>query len=266
MRKATLTAVAVLIVAVLLFPLYWMLNIAFQPGQSLAALSVVPTHVGFGGFTTALREQGGSILTSLVVAFGAALLCLAVSAPAAYALARFRLPGTRWVLFAALVAQMVPDIVVANAVYNAYVDLRLVNSVPGLILADAALGIPFVTVLLRAFMAGLPGEVLEASMIDGANRFRTFLSMVLPMSRNALITGGVFAFLFAWSDFLFALTLNTTDDVTPVTLGIYDYLGVDVTDWSAVMATAVLASLPAAVLLVFAQRHIVSGISGGSTR
>ncbi|MFC7343490.1 carbohydrate ABC transporter permease [Saccharopolyspora griseoalba] len=266
MRSATSTAVALAIVAVLLFPLYWMINIALQPGSSLAALSPVPDDAGLGGFAAALRDQGGAMATSLAIALGAAVLCLAISAPAAYALGRFRLRGARLVLFGSLVAQMVPDIVVANAVYNAYVDLRLVNSYLGLILADAALGIPFATVLLRAFMAGLPGEVLEAAMVDGANRLRTFVSVVVPMSRNALITGGVFAFLFAWSDFLFALTLNTTDDVKPVTLAIYDYLGVDTTDWSAVMATAVLASLPAAVLLVFAQRHIVSGISGGSVK
>lgn len=115
-------------------------------------------------------------------------------------------------------------------------------------------------------MVGLPGEVIEAAMVDGATRLRAFLAVVIPMSRNALVTAGLFAFLFAWKDFLFALTLNTTESVKPVTLGIYDYLGVSTTDWSAVMATSVVASLPAAVLLVFAQRHIAAGISGGSVK
>ncbi|MGP4014260.1 carbohydrate ABC transporter permease [Saccharopolyspora sp. 5N708] len=268
MRSSSLghTALALGILAVLLFPLYWMLNIALQPGKSLTAISPVPLDAGLGGFAEALGTQGGAMLTSFAVAIGATVLCLAIAAPAAFALARFRLPGARVVLFAALVAQMVPDIVIANAVYNAYVDLRLVNSYLGLVLADAALGIPFVMVLLRAFMTGLPGEVFEAAMVDGANRFRVFVSIALPMSRNALITGGLFAFLFAWSDFLFALTLNTTDDIKPITLGIYDFLGVDLTDWSAVMATSVLASVPAAVLLVFAQRYIAAGISGGSIK
>ncbi len=88
---------------------------------------------------------------------------------------------------------------------------------------------------------------------------RLFRSVVLPLSRNALITSGVFAFLFAWGDTLFALTLTTSDAVRPVTLGVYDYLGAHSTRWDATMATAVLASLPAAVLLVVAQRHVTDG-------
>jgi multiple sugar transport system permease protein len=200
----------------------------------------------------------------MLVALGAVAVCLAVATPAAYALARFRPPGARAVVFATLITQMVPGIVVANAIYNAYVDLDLVNSYLGLILADASLGIPFTIILLRAFMVSIPGEVVEAAMVDGAGRLRVLIGVVLPMSRNALITGGLFTFLFAWSDFLFALTLNTTDDVKPVTLGIYEYIGAHVGDWGAVMAVATLSSIPAAVLLVVAQKYVAAGISAGS--
>jgi multiple sugar transport system permease protein len=86
------------------------------------------------------------------------------------------------------------------------------------------------------------------------------------MSRNALITAGLFTFLFAWSDFMFALTLNTTDDVKPITLGIYQFVGAHVSDWGAVMATAVLSAVPAAILLVVAQKYISAGITGGSIK
>lgn len=161
---------------------------------------------------------------------------------------------------------MVPGIVIANALYSAYAELGLVNSYLGLILADASLGLPFSIVLLRAFMVSIPGEVVEAALVDGANRFTAFVRIVLPMSRNALITAGLFTFLFAWSDFMFALTLNTTDDVKPITLGIYQFVGAHVSDWGAVMATAVLSAVPAAILLVLAQKYIAAGISGGSIK
>ncbi|XKK38154.1 ABC transporter permease subunit [Nocardiopsis sp. ARC36] len=108
--------------------------------------------------------------------------------------------------------------------------------------------------------------MIEAGMIDGGGRLRVLVSIVLPMSRNALITAGLFTFLFAWSDFLFALTLNTTDAVKPVTLGIYEYIGAHVGDWGAVMAAAVLSSVPAAVLLVVAQRYVAAGISSGALK
>ena len=104
------------------------------------------------------------------------------------------------------------------------------------------------------------------SQIDGAGPVRVFLRVVLPMSRNALITSGLFAFLFAWSDFMFALTLNTTDDVKPITLGIYQYIGAHVGDWGSVMAAAVLSTVPAAILLVLAQKYIAAGITGGSVK
>ncbi|MFC9430251.1 carbohydrate ABC transporter permease [Streptomyces sp. NPDC056987] len=260
------TALALLILVVLLFPLYWMVNIALQPGESLAATHWLPTSPGWDNFQRALSSQGGSLVTSLVVALGAVVVCLALAAPAAYGLAQLGLRGSRTMVFATLITQMVPGIVIANALYSAYVELRLVNSPLGLILADASLGLPFSIVLLRAFMVSIPREVVEAALVDGANRLTAFVRIVLPMSRNALLTAGLFTFLFAWSDFMFALTLNTTDDVKPITLSMYEYIGAHVSDWGAVMATAVVSAVPAAILLVVAQKYVAAGISGGSVK
>jgi multiple sugar transport system permease protein len=260
------TAIAVVILLVLLFPLYWMLNIALQPGQSLAATHWLPTSPSWDNFRRALDTQGGSLLTSFVVALGAVGVCLALAAPAAYGLAQFGLRGSRTIVFGTLITQMVPGIVIANALYSAYVDLHLVNSYGGLILADASLGLPFSIVLLRAFMVAIPTEVVEAALVDGANRFTAFIRIVIPMSRNALITAGLFTFLFAWSDFMFALTLNTTDDVKPITLGMYEFVGAHVSDWGAVMATAVISAVPAAILLVVAQKYVAAGVTGGAVK
>ncbi|MWA08232.1 carbohydrate ABC transporter permease [Streptomyces sp. BA2] len=265
-RRWGATVGGVLILGVMLFPLYWMLNTALQPEAGLLEVSPIPHGVDLSGFTSAIREQGGHLLTSLAVAFGAVTICLAIAAPAAYGLAQFRLRGTRTIVFGTLITQMVPGIVIANALYSAYVDLGLVNSYFGLMLADASLGIPFAIVLMRSFMVAIPKEVIEAAEVDGAGRLRTFVQVVLPMSRNSLITAGLFSFLYAWSDFMFALTLNTTDDVKPVTLGIYQYIGAHVGDWGSVMAASVLSAIPAAVLLVLAQKYIAAGITGGSVK
>ncbi|MFE2380187.1 carbohydrate ABC transporter permease [Streptomyces misionensis] len=265
-RRWGTTAVGLLILCVMLFPLYWMVNTALQPDSGLLEVGPVPHGLDLSGFSSALTEQGGHLLTSLVVALGAVVICLAFSAPAAYGLAQFRLRGTRTVVFGTLITQMVPGIVIANALYSTYVDLGLVNSYFGLMLADASLGIPFAIVLMRSFMVAIPREVIEAAEVDGAGRMRTFLRVVLPMSRNSLITAGLFSFLYAWSDFMFALTLNTTDHVKPVTLGIYQYIGAHVGDWGSVMAASVLAAIPAAVLLVLAQKYIAAGITGGSVK
>ena len=201
-----------------------------------------------------------------MIALGTVAFSLVIAAPAAYALAHLRIRGAGVVLLAILVSQMIPGIVVANAIYSAYSDLGLLNSVFGLILADSTLAIPFAMLILRAFMLTVPRSIMEAAEVDGAGPVRVFVSIVLPLSRNAIITAALFSFLFAWGDFLFALTLTTTGDVRPVTLGLYTYVGAFVADWSSVMATAVMASVPALVLLVVAQRYVAAGTTAGAVK
>ena len=260
------TIIGVAILAVLLFPLYWMLNVSLQHSSGAVATPWLPTDISFHGYATALHDQGGHLLTSLVIAIGSVIFSLLIAAPAAYALAQLRVRGTSVVLLLVLISQMVPNIVVANALYGAYSNLGLVNSLWGLIVADSSLGVPFAMLVLHAFMRSIPPSVIEAAQLDGAGPIRVFVSIVLPLCRNALITAALFCFLFAWGDFLFALTLTTTADVRPVTLGLYTYVGAFVADWSSVMATAVMASIPAVVLLVIAQRYVAAGTTAGAVK
>ncbi|WP_331773411.1 carbohydrate ABC transporter permease (plasmid) [Embleya sp. NBC_00888] len=250
----------------MLFPVYWMVNASLQPAGNTLRGDWFPFHPDFGGYATALRDQGRNLVTSLVVALGSVALSLGLAAPAAYALAQFRIRGSNVVLFGILVTQMVPGIVVANALYSAYNDLGLLNSYLGLILADSTAGVPFAIIVMRSFMQSIPREIIEAARVDGAGRLRVFRSVVLPLSTNALITAAVFTFLFTWSDFLFALTLTTTETVQPITLGIHQYIGAHTNQWNAIMATAVMASVPAAMLLVAAQRYVAAGATSGAVK
>jgi multiple sugar transport system permease protein len=260
------SAVAILLIAVMLFPVYWMLNISLQPSGNTLSATFFPTHPTLDGYRAALDDQGRNLVTSMLIASGTVVVTLVIAAPCAYALAQFRFRWISWALLAILISQMIPGIVIANALYTLYERLGLLNSVPGLIVANAANAIPFGILILRSFMLGVPGSIVEAARVDGAGPLRAFLSIVVPISRNSLITVGLFAFLFAWSDFIFALTLTTQGNVVPVTLGIYTYLGAHVANWSAVMATAVLASIPAVVLLVVAQKYIAAGATGGAVK
>src|SRR5258707_12289471 len=113
-------------------------------------------------------------------------------------------------------------------------------------------------------MGSIPNELVEPARLAGPGHFRAFWSVIVPLSRNSIITAGLFSFLFAWSDFLFALTLTTGTTVRPITLGIYSYLTANVQGWAPVMATSVLASIPAILLLLFAQRFIAEGALGGA--
>lgn len=268
LRRWLMTTACLPIVGLLLFPLYWMVNASFQ--SSSALLRTPPVWMPFSGtaegYSGALSTQGGHLATSLLVSLGTVALTLLVAAPGAYALAHFRLRGTVTIVVALLLAQIVPNIVMANALYTIFNGLGLLNSYAGLILADSTAAVPFAIIVLRSFMVSLPRELSEAALIDGAGYWRAFLYIVLPVSRNGLITAALFSFLFAWSDFLFALTLSTNGEIQPVTLSIYQFLGSNTASWNAVMATAVIASVPAILLLAVAQRYVSAGLTGGAVK
>ncbi|GAA0994106.1 carbohydrate ABC transporter permease [Subtercola frigoramans] len=260
------TLLGVLFLAIMLFPVYWMINTSLQKGGSSVNSSLLPLNPSFAGYVQAFNEQGANLGTSLVVSLFTVAFTLAVATPAAYALAKFRLRWMNLVLVALLISQMIPGIVIANALYTAFNSMGLLNSIPGLVLADATSSIPFAILIMRSFMVTIPPSLVEAARVDGAGHLRAFWSIVIPISRNSIITAGLFAFLFTWSDFVFALTLTTSDAVKPVTLGIYSYLSANVQSWSPVMATAVLSSVPAFILLLFAQRYIAAGALGGAVK
>lgn len=262
------TAVALLILAVMLFPLYWMLNASLLPSTALVKPSPtwIPVHGTLQGYRRALSSQGSHLLISLGVSAGTVVLVLLIAVPAAYGLAQLRAPGGRLLTFAFLIAQMIPGVVMANSFYTAANKLQLLDSPLALVLADSTLCVPFAVLILQASMRGVPAELSEAALLDGASRLRTLLSVILPVSRNAVVTASLFSFLFAWADFLFAVTLTTRDDRAPVTVGIYRFIGAHLSDWNSVMATGVIASLPAAVLLVVAQRYVAAGVTSGAVK
>ncbi|MCU1474645.1 MAG: transporter permease [Amnibacterium sp.] len=261
-----MTVLGVLFLAVMIFPVYWMVNSSLQANAGAATTTWFPFQPTFEGYVVAFQQQIQNFLSSMVISLGTVVVTLLFATPAAYGLARFRMRGTRAFLLVLLITQMIPTIVIANALYTLFNDVNLLNTYWGLILADSAAQIPFSILLMRAFMESIPPSLVEAALVDGANNFRAFISIVIPISRNAIVTAALFTFLGAWGDFLIALTLTSTTAVRPITLGIYNYIGSNVTDWAPVMATAVLASLPAAVLLVVAQKYIAAGALGGAVK
>jgi multiple sugar transport system permease protein len=274
----TLAAAAALVVV--LFPVYAIVVGSFESTGTLFSGTFywLPHEPTLDNYRTVLQgasantqetvsgSQTRNVLTSLIVGLGTALLSLAVAVPAAYALSKYRLRVTIVIVSSLLVAQIVPSIVLATSLFIVFHWIHLLNSYPGLILADGTYAIPFAILVLRAFFFSLPNELMDAARVDGASEWRTFRLVVIPLARSAIITVAVFAFLAGWGDFIFALTILNGTGIQPITLGIYNYLGNYSTDWGAVMASAVIALVPAAVMLVMAQRYIASGLTAGSVK
>lgn len=265
-RKWPMTVLGVIFLGIMVFPIYWMINSSLQSNSGAATTAWFPLHPTLAGYSAAIQQQGANLVTSLIISLSAVVLTILVATPAAYGLARFKMKGMTAFVFVLLITQMIPTIVIANALYTLFNNWNLLNSYLGLILADSAAQIPFAIILMRAFMVSVPQSLVEAALVDGANNFRAFLSIVVPISKNAIITAALFTFLGAWGDFLFALTLTTTPAVRPITLGIYNYIGANVSQWGPVMATAVIASIPAGVLLIIAQKYIAAGALGGAIK
>ena len=262
----TLAAAAALVLV--LFPVYAIIVGSFESTNTLFSGTFywLPHAATLDNYSTVIHAQSANVATSLVVGLGTALLALVVAVPAAYALSKYRLRVTVILVSSLLVAQIVPSIVLATSLFIVFHRINLVNSYPGLIIADGTYAVPFAILVLRAFLFSLPNELLYAARVDGATEWQTFRMIVIPLARSAVITVAVFAFLAGWGDFIFALTILNGSGIEPITLGIYTYLGNYSTDWGAVMASAVIALVPAGILLIVAQRYIASGLTAGSVK
>jgi multiple sugar transport system permease protein len=262
----TLAAAAALVLV--LFPVYAIIVGSFESTNTLFSGTFywLPHAATLDNYSTVIHAQSANVVTSLVVGLGTALLALVVAVPAAYALSKYRLRVTVILVSSLLIAQIVPSIVLATSLFIVFHRINLVNSYPGLIIADGTYAVPFAILVLRAFLFSLPNELLYAARVDGATEWQAFRLIVIPLARSAVITVAVFAFLAGWGDFIFALTILNGSGIEPITLGIYTYLGNYSTDWGAVMAAGVFAMVPAAILLVVAQRYIASGLTAGSVK
>ena len=261
------TALTVAILAVYLFPVYWMVSASLQPVANSADTAWFPTAPGLDGYATALGGDGlRGLAVSLIVSVGSVVVSLVIAVPAAYALSRLTSRVVAIALVLLLLAQMIPGIVLSISFYAMFNEWGLLNTHLGLILANATAGVPFAIIVLRAFMLRLDPEVLEAATVDGLGPFGTLWRMVVPLSRNAIITAAVFTFLFSWGNLLFGLTLVTRNELQPVTVLIYALSNSNLNTWAATMAASLIASLPALVVILAAQRYVKAGLAAGGGR
>jgi multiple sugar transport system permease protein len=262
------TLIGVLLTALMLFPLYWMLVNSLETTQQIFRIPValVPTQITFASYISVWQTQLPHLMTSLIVALGTALFSILIATPAAYALAHFRLRVTVLLVFILLLTQMIPTVTLSTPMFLIFNQFGLLNSYPGLILADSTYAVPFAVLILRSFFLSVPYELAQASFVDGTGEWGAFLRVILPLVVPGVVTAGLFSFLFAWGDFIYALTLTTTNAIEPVSVSIYNYLGQYNDAWNSAMAVATLASIPAAILLVLFQRYITAGLTAGAVK
>jgi multiple sugar transport system permease protein len=265
------TLVGLLLVAAYLFPIYWMVTASIKTQADIRA--VPPQLVPLAPDLTTWRERIVNdprvlryVTNSFIVATGTMLLTVVLAAPAAYALARFRMRGRGFVMFFCLSSLMFPAIMLATPLFVIFNRLSLTDTYTGLILADTTLALPYAIVLLRPTFAKIPLEYTEAALIDGCGPLRAFVSIVLPLARAGVATVAVLSFLWGWGDLVFALTLINDDTKRPVTTGLWAFFGANTADWGGAMAFSTLAMLPPLLIFLLSQRLVVAGIGTGGLK
>ena len=270
-RGFVLLGIGIVIVAIYLFPVYWMVVSSLKTNAGIFSYppALLPDPPSLGAYREAVFENPAirtAIRNSAIISVGTMILTLLLAAPAAYALARLRLPGGLVILLLLLIAQLLPSIVIATPLFVLFSQLNLVSSFQALIIANTTATLPFAVIILRPFFLTIPRELESAAMVDGDTRFGAFIRIVLPLVRPGLLTVGVFSFLIAWGEFVFALSLNNREDRQPITVAMNAFIGQYGTEWNNIMAVATTVAIP--ILIVFAalQRFIVGGITAGATK
>jgi multiple sugar transport system permease protein len=265
------TAIGVLIVGVLLFPVYWMVLTSLR---SEADAVRTPPELLPTGLTTSAYEAGvfdndmvmRAIGSSVIISLGTMALTLLLAVPAAYILARRRVRGVTPMMLLLLVVQLLPAIAIATPLFVLFRRLELLNSYLGIILADATITVPFAILVLRPFFLRVPADLEAAALVDGCRPFGAFARVVLPVSRSGIVTVAALSFLLAWGEFLFALSLTTSNDVQPLTVALTTFSSDAGTRWNQVMAVATVVAVPIVVLFIALQRFIVGGLTIGGIK
>ncbi|CAN5580746.1 carbohydrate ABC transporter permease [soil metagenome] len=264
------TAAAVLSV-VYLVPLAWIVITSLKSDDQIRgapnALAFTPT---LDVFRDVLDVGGGAIVTSLRVAAFTTLLVIAVGVPAAYALSRLASPGWRRLVTVAmgvlLILQMVPQPMAVIPLFSILARWKLVGTLPGVVLADVSLLLPFAILLLRPFVMSIPGAIFEAAELDGTNAWQRFRYVVLPLSANGIATVGSIVFILAWGEFIYATTFLTEQTRLPVSGLLAQQINLYSVSWNRMMALAVLTSLPLLAVFLLAQKRLVQGLSVGAVK
>ena len=263
-------ACAIAVTIGLLFPIAWMLSTAIKPHSAVFTYPPVwiPQHVTFGAFGTALHgDMRGFLLNSLLIATCTSVLSTATGALAAYPMSRRRSAATRIALFYLLASIAFPAPLLLISTYIVSAQLYLINTYAIVVLVNCVFTLPVCVWTLKSFFDGLPIEVEEAAMIDGAGALRTFLRIVAPMSRPGLTAAAIYAFVTAWNDLTIGLTLTTSTDMRPLPAGItVTYLQEFQYQWPEMMAVATVATLPILALFIAFQRNFIEGVTAGAVK
>jgi ABC-type glycerol-3-phosphate transport system permease component len=265
LRRTVLVALVTFAVA----PFVWAVIGSLTPEAALlAAPSLWPREPTFEHYRALFAERDFwvPIRNSLVVAGATTALCVSIGALAAYALARLEFRGRQALLAFILAVTMFPQIAIVSPLYMLLRALHLIDSYPGLVLPYVTFAMPLTVWLLVGFFRQLPRDLEEQAFVDGATRWQTMMRVVLPLSAPGLATTAVLTFIYCWNEFLFALSFTLGPERQTVPVAIALFRGQYQIPWGEILAGAIVATAPVALVTLTFQRRIVQGLTAGAVK
>jgi multiple sugar transport system permease protein len=275
MRIATRTRVGLFvagaaIIGYALGPVVWIASLSLKGGDDINNQKFLPSHVSWDNYTTVFHTAlfTSALRNSIGIASIATAIALVFATCAAYATSRLEFPGRRWVLNIALVVTVFPAISIATPLFNLWRTIGLYDTWPGLIIPYISLTLPIAMWTLSSYFRQIPRELELAAQVDGASTWQAFRKVLVPLAAPGVFTTAIIAFLTAWNDFVFGITLTSTNHARPVPAALAFFSGASQFQQptGAISAAAVVVTVPVIVLVLAFQRQIVSGLTSGAVK
>jgi multiple sugar transport system permease protein len=269
LRSTVIYAVLSLILAFTLPPLVIPLLTSFKTMEDVYALppKLLPTPFTLQSYVYSLVERGfmENLYNSAIVALMVTFLTLVAALPSGYGLARFDFRGRRLLALSVLLAYLLPAVALLVPFFVIFKNARLLDTYPALIIAHLVFTVPFAIWFMRGYLSYVPWELEEAAMIDGCSRIGAILRVILPVLKPAVLAIGFFSFITSWQEFVFALIFSGSHTKTaPVVIA--SFVEEAYVDWGGLAASTMVFSAPVALLFLFFQRYLISGLMGGAVK
>lgn len=268
-RILTTDLPVLLIVLFAMGPFAWMVLTSLTLTATLNAtgVSISPAGWSIDNYARLLRQTSflDNMLDSLIIACGTVVLGLAVAVTAAYAFSRFRFAGRKLLMLQFLLINMFPVVLLILPLFVLMRQAGILDTHFGLVLANATVAIPFAVWMLTSYVGAIPKSLDEAAMIDGCSRLTALRRVVLPLTMPGIISTGIYIFITAWNEYLYALTLGGRN-VRPVTVAIQTLIGEYQIEWGLLAAGAVVGAMPATILFLLVQRRLIGGLTQGAVK
>ena len=266
-QNAVQIALILMAAFIMLIPIIWIALAAFKTHVDVYQLKVF-FRTTLENFTIVFQspyDLGDKLFNSTIVAFVTVVLAIPIATCAAYSFSRFAMRGETTMLVLILATQFVPAVVIVLPFFVMFRDIGLLDTRVGLILINLAIVMPFAIWMIKGFIDGIPVDTEEAALVDGSTRMQVIRNIVLPMAAPGLVTAGIFCFIIAWNEFLFALILTSKNAVTlPIGLALFKAEEGDL--WNLLAAAGIIIMVPMFVLALIIQKHFVQGMTMGAVR